>query len=75
LNVFNATTDTLKGATEFWFNVPAGSAVIVNVKEGSTNGKSARFEYAGFRGSNGVPPYSKILWNFYDITSLGLWGG
>jgi choice-of-anchor A domain-containing protein len=72
LNAFNMTTDLIKGATEFFFNVPAGSAVIINVREGVVNGKNAKFEYAGFRGN--VPPYSKILWNFNDITVLGMWG-
>jgi choice-of-anchor A domain-containing protein len=75
LNVFSLTTDQINGATQFTFNVPASSAVIVNVVgQGTTVGKNAYFRWAGFNGSHGVPAPSGVLWNFSDAEVLQLAG-
>jgi choice-of-anchor A domain-containing protein len=75
MNVFSLTTDQIKGATSFSFNVPAGSAAIINVSgKNTTVGTNAYFVYAGFNGTPSVPPNSKILWNFPDAKVLQISG-
>ncbi len=63
LNVFSLSADKIAGATSFDFEVPRGSAVIINV-----TGDPIHFANAGTVGT--VPSNGKILWNFPKTTSL-----
>jgi len=68
LNVFSLDSGLLTNATSYVFDVPQGSAVIINV-----SGTTPSFMNAKFSGLNGaVLPISvnKILWNFPKATSL-----
>jgi choice-of-anchor A domain-containing protein len=72
LNVFSLASDKITGATTFEFDVPIGSAAIINV-----SGTNAYFQNAGFMGpqgvtTQGVPSNARILWNFPTTTSLSL---
>jgi choice-of-anchor A domain-containing protein len=70
LNVFSVSSSELTSVYSYVFNVPQGSAIIINVR-----GSSATIKNAGFSGPNGggwssIPtPLYKIFWNF-EATSL-----
>ena len=68
LNVFSLDSGLLTNATSYVFDVPQGSAVIINV-----SGTTPTFLNAGFSGLNGAAmptSASKILWNFPKATTL-----
>jgi choice-of-anchor A domain-containing protein len=67
LNVFTVSTSLFAGTTEYTFDVPAGSAAIVNV-----SGATPNIQNAGIDMVSGSPSNNKILWNFIDATSLTL---
>jgi choice-of-anchor A domain-containing protein len=71
LNVFSLSSDLFIGTTEYSFNVPLGSAAIINVI-----GTNPVIQNAGFDGPNdgvnGVPSNGKILWNFPSATTLAI---
>ncbi len=71
LNVFSIPSTALSGVTVFQFNVPAGSAVIINV-----TGKTVSFLNAGSSTSTGgsilTLNLQSVLWNFPDATMLTL---
>jgi choice-of-anchor A domain-containing protein len=64
LNVFSFSSSILKGSTVFSFDVPAGSAVIINVSGNPV------FANAGNYGANGtnVSTLQSVLWNFPSAT-------
>jgi len=71
LNVFSIPSTALSGVTVFQFNVPTGSAVIINV-----TGKTVSFLNAGSTTSTGgsilTLNLQSVLWNFPDATTLTL---
>jgi choice-of-anchor A domain-containing protein len=67
LNVFNVTAAQMASSNTFHINVTSGSQVLFNI-----SGLSASMQNAGFD-LRGVDA-SKILYNFYDATSLSFSG-
>lgn len=79
LYVFNITAAQLMSATSIVFNVETTASVIVNVSGSVINWSNTGFTLpdggAKCKGTNGVETgCERILWNFYEATSIVLSG-
>lgn len=75
LNIFSLTAQELTSASEIKINVPLDSSVVVNVSGLTVNWGGAGFNLPGglCRGGSGDMCH-RILWNFYEATSISLSG-
>lgn len=75
LNVFSINASDLAVVNEVKINVPAGSAVLINVV-----GQGSHYQYKGlFLNGNQFEPgqadaWGEVLWNFVDATSFTIQG-